>query len=130
MFYDHKELSFYREKEAYELLKNNPYIAKTEAITNASLVYDTYKGEKIENKPIIIMEYAHKSVLYWYIAIKAGKPISAPTCRKFMRMLIQAIRDMDAKGVGQRDLKPENIILTDNYTLKIIDFGHSSQSKD
>ena len=76
------------------------------------------------------MEYAHKSVLYWYIAIKGAKPISAPTCRKFARMLIQGIRDMDEKGVGHRDLKLENIILSDDYTLKIIDFGHADKSKD
>ena len=69
-------------------------------------------------------------MLFWYVAIKTVRPLSAGTCRRFMRMLIQGIRDMDEKKIGHRDLKLENIILTKNYSLKIIDFGHSEKSKD
>ena len=58
------------------------------------------------------MEYAHKSVLYWYIGLKWAKPFSAPTCRNLFRMLIQGVREMDRMGIGHRDLKIENIMFT------------------
>ena len=44
-------------------------------------------------------------------------------------MLIQGIRDMEAMGIGHRDLKIENLMFTDDYQLKVIDFGHAEKSK-
>ena len=44
-------------------------------------------------------------------------------------MLIQGIKDLDKMGIGHRDLKIENLMFTQEYQLKIIDFGHSEKSK-
>ena len=87
-------------------------MANAQSFTEAELVFDTYKGLKVEKKPVVIMEYAKKSVLYWYVPINTkSRPLSEGICRRFIRMLIQGVRDMDAMKIGHRDLKLENILL-------------------
>ena len=37
---------------------------------------------------------------------------------------------MHIKGIAHRDIKTENILFDKNYSIKIIDFGFSSEFKD
>lgn len=52
-------------------------------------------------------------MLYYYTAIR--EPISIKSCRKIVRLLISAIREMDSKGIGHRDLKLENIMMDKQF---------------
>ena len=44
--------------------------------------------------------------------------------RHFLKFTL-ALGFLHSKGVCHRDLKPENLLLTENFSLKIADFGFS-----
>lgn len=44
--------------------------------------------------------------------------------KAFLKITI-ALGFLHSKGVCHRDLKPENLLLTENFSLKIADFGFS-----
>jgi len=49
------------------------------------------------------------------------------TGRTIMKQIVSGLSAMHRAGVCHRDIKPQNILLTDNFEVKIADFG-SSQS--
>lgn len=52
-------------------------------------------------------------------------PIPRFLSRRLMYMLISAVQYMHQENVLHRDLKPSNCLLTENFVLKVGDFGHS-----
>lgn len=49
--------------------------------------------------------------------------------RYFMNQLVDVLVYLNSKGLCHRDIKLENILLTDDLTLKMIDFGFASQNQ-
>ena len=47
------------------------------------------------------------------------------TAAKYMRQLFQALNHCHAVNVVHRDIKPDNIMITENDTVRLIDFGLS-----
>lgn len=47
-----------------------------------------------------------------------------------MRQLFQAINHCHAQNIAHRDIKPDNIMITDQDTVRLIDFGLSKASKN
>jgi len=43
----------------------------------------------------------------------------------YMRQFLAGLNHMHKKSIAHRDLKPENLLLSDEFELKIIDFGFS-----
>src|SRR5258708_2111405 len=84
---------------------------------NVVAVHDvgTHDGERY-----IISELLHGRPLRETFA---DKPLPLPKALDFARQFALGLRAAHEKGVIHRDLKPENLFVTDDGTLKILDFG-------
>ena len=89
--------------------------------TNIISVFEIF--ENIDNY-YIIMEYCRKGELFNYIVSK--KRLNEGEAAYFFYQLINGLEYIHSIGISHRDIKPENLLLTNNYVLKIIDFGLSN----
>ena len=71
----------------------------------------------------IIMENCKNGELFDYIV--AHQNLNENEASIFFYQLIKGVEYIHSKNIVHRDLKPENLLLTENYILKIIDFGLS-----
>ena len=71
----------------------------------------------------IIMENCKKGELFDYIV--AHQYLRENEASIFFYQLINGVEYLHSQNIAHRDLKPENLLLTENKTLKIIDFGLS-----
>ena len=55
------------------------------------------------------------------------KPLKEKYCRKYMKQLSQGLEYLLNKDILHRDLKPQNILLTNEFNIKITDFGFAKQ---
>ena len=62
--------------------------------------------------------------LFEYVQITG--PFSEKMCRFFFKQIIIGLHYLHSQGVCHRDLKPQNILLSDDYTIKIVDFGFAT----
>ena len=76
----------------------------------------------------IVMEYCKLGELFDYIVKK--KRLSEEESAVFFYQIINGVEYIHSKGYAHRDLKPENILLTEDKTLKIIDFGLSHECNE
>ena len=76
----------------------------------------------------LVFEYVPGRTVEQMIAEK--KRLSVPEVRHIMRGVCQALEYAHKRGVIHRDLKPSNIMLTDEYEVKVMDFGIARQAKD
>ena len=56
-----------------------------------------------------------------------NKPLKEKFCRKYLKQLSQGLEYLLNKDILHRDLKPQNILLTNEYNIKITDFGFAKQ---
>ena len=71
----------------------------------------------------IIMEHCKKGELFDYIVKKQS--LTEREASIFFYQLINGVEYIHSQNIAHRDLKPENLLLTEDKTLKIIDFGLS-----
>lgn len=74
-----------------------------------------------ENEGIILMEYVHG------ITLREKQPHITSVAARYnlVRQMINAVRYAHENTVIHRDINPNNILITDEYQLKLIDFGIS-----
>ena len=106
------------------LFKENEIITKFNHI-NVVYVFQIFEEE---NNIYIIMEYCNKGELFDYIV--SHKRLEEEEASIFFYQLINGVDYIHKKGVAHRDLKPENLLLTEDKTLKIIDFGLSHEYEE
>lgn len=73
----------------------------------------------------ILMEYCHKGQLC--SLLKSPVDISSETWISYAMQIADGMNYLHKNKVIHRDLKSPNILLTENSTLKIVDFGTSHQ---
>ena len=52
-----------------------------------------------------------------------GKGLAIDIIQKIMFQLLSVINFCHKQNIVHRDIKPENILISDNYIVKICDFG-------
>ena len=93
---------------------DNPYIVKLHDViidTNYNNIY-------------FILDYYPKGDLAKFLN---HKPLKEKYCRKYMKQLALGLEYLLNKDILHRDLKPQNILLTNEYNIKITDFGFAKQ---
>lgn len=73
------------------------------------------------NKYFIFMRYAEKGDLFDYLV--ANGALTEEQCAVWVRQLASAIQYLHTLEIAHRDLKCENVLITQNFNVKLSDFG-------
>jgi serine/threonine protein kinase len=99
---------------------------KNEAATMARLqhpnivsLYDYFTDDE---GLYLIMELVEGVELETYLR-NIGSPLDEHVSAAFMKQLLEAFSHAHDKGVVHRDIKPANILITNDGTIKVLDFG-------
>ena len=86
--------------------------------------YVSQDESKRYNAYFIVLELAQQDSLFDYIVDQAAfpEPVAAYLFYQFLRGL-HAIHE---KGLCHRDIKCENVLLSENFYLKVADFGYAA----
>ena len=102
------------EKEIKYMKKlNHPNIVK---------IYEIFEDD---DNYYISMEYVSGGELFNYIV--KNKRLDENETSFFYSQIIHIIQEIHKQKICHRDLKPENLLLTQNKTIKLIDFGLSNE---
>ena len=86
-------------------------------------IITVYQMLEDEENFYIIMENCKRGELFDYIV--EHQNLSENEAAMFFYQLINGVEYIHSQNIVHRDLKPENLLLTENYIIKIIDFGLS-----
>ncbi|XP_057313199.1 maternal embryonic leucine zipper kinase-like [Hydractinia symbiolongicarpus] len=86
-----------------------------------------YQVVETDKDIFLVLEYISGGELFDYIVSR--EKLSEKESRSFFRQIVSAAAYIHSKGLAHRDLKPENMLLDSNNSIKIIDFGLSSNPK-
>lgn len=73
------------------------------------------------NKYYIFMRYAERGDLFDYLVSNGS--LTEEQCAVWVRQLASAIQYMHTLEIAHRDLKCENVLITQNFNVKLSDFG-------
>jgi serine/threonine protein kinase len=77
-----------------------------------------------QHSKTLLLEYCHRGELYNYV----GDGLPLHVASHYFTQLKDALCYCHALGISHRDLKPENLLLTNEWVLKLSDFGLATQS--
>ena len=78
-------------------------------------------GDSYDVCCVIVEELANGGELFYYV--KNSGFFSESQARYYFHQMIEALEQMHQAGICHRDLKPDNILLSDDFNIKIADFG-------
>lgn len=81
-----------------------------------------------ESAYYLVLEYCGGGELFDFIISRTR--VEEPLAKRFFKQIVLAVGYCHSMNVVHRDLKPENLLLTDNNTVKLIDFGLSNVHAD
>ena len=108
-----RDLERIKKEIKYMKMLNHPNIVK---------IYELIEDD---NNFYIAMEYVSGGELFNYIV--KNKRLEENEASFFYSQIIHIIQEIHKHKICHRDLKPENLLLTQNKTIKIIDFGLSNE---
>ena len=111
-----KDLERIKKEIKYLKMLNHPNIIK---------IYEIIESE---DNFYISMEYVSGGELFNYIV--KNKRLNEDETSFFYSQIIHIIKEIHKHKICHRDLKPENLLLTQNKTIKLIDFGLSNEYED
>ena len=106
------------------IIENESNILKSVDNPNIIKFYDCFREK---NSFYILMEFCEYKDLNSFINKykKKNELIPESVIRSIFRELCNGLKEIHSKNIIHRDLKPENIFISDDYLIKIGDFGIS-----
>lgn len=86
-----------------------------------------YEYTFVAQRVVAVFEYVEGKSLEDYLSEKGA--VDEPTAIKWISSIAEALGYIHQEGLLHLDIKPSNIILTQNGSLKIIDFGSVQKNK-
>ena len=87
-----------------------------------------YKILQIENRIILYMEYAGKTLMDMMTDFKrVNQLIESSIIEEWMIQLIQSLAWLSNCRIFHRNIKPHNILVSSNFNIKLIDFQFSTE---
>jgi len=118
---DSKKKQLIRELNVMKKVRHENVIQLIEFDENAE--YPESDGRK--TKCIVtVLEFASGGELFDFLMFTGCFDEAAS--RSYFHQMIEGLNAMHKLGIAHRDLKPENLLLSENYTLKIADFGFAT----
>ena len=77
----------------------------------------------------LVMEYVSGKPLFEKITEQQNQTFDELKAGQYMKQLFQAINHCHALNIVHRDLKPDNIMITNDNSVRVIDFGLSKASR-
>lgn len=87
-------------------------------------------GTKFENYSYIVLPYCRNGTLIDLLMTvqDQDKKLSMELCKYMFRQVLDCLHFMHhVNKLAHLDLKPDNIVINDDYTLSLIDFGHTNR---
>lgn len=75
----------------------------------------------------IALQYFKKKTLREFLLEKGS--LSSSLSKSYFKQLMNALEQVHGKGYAHRDIKLENLMLSEEYDLKLIDFGAVTKSQ-
>ena len=108
-----------------ERIKNEMKIISTSNHPNILKAYEIFEDD---SNYYIVMERPERGDLFNYICSKGRLTLDEASFIYYQ--LVNAVSYLQKMKISHRDLKPENILLTDDFIVKIGDFGLSKYYKN
>ena len=112
-------------QEDMDRIKNEMKIISTSNHPNILKAYEIFEDD---SNFYIVMERPEKGDLFNYICSKGRLTLDEASFIYYQ--LVNALSYLQKKKIAHRDLKPENILLTEDFIVKIGDFGLSKYYKN
>ncbi len=107
-----------------ERIKRFEREARMVGMLNHANIVSIYDIGFHEGLPYIVTELLEGGTLREALDMcDRGSTIAAPTAADWARQVARGLAAAHDKGITHRDLKPENIFITDQGSVKILDFG-------
>jgi len=87
---------------------------------NIIKMYD-YHHDKKKNNIYVFLEYCPRGSIKTFLG--KGGYLDEKYVNRLMRQFISGLKYLFSLGIYHRDIKPDNLLLSENYNLKISDFG-------
>lgn len=102
------------------LLNNfNVEVKITRELSNRPQFLKFYGSFRVDKELYIIMEYIEWNLM----EVMSSKPIPELAQIKITNQLLEGFAFMAQKRIYHRDIKPQNMLVTEDFNIKIIDFG-------
>jgi eukaryotic-like serine/threonine-protein kinase len=93
--------------------------ARTTALLTHENVVVIHEVDEHQGVPYMVLEYLTGSSLRSHL----GRPLPAGRTVELAVPIVRALVRAHEAGIVHRDLKPENVFVTDEGTIKVLDFG-------
>eukprot|EP00826_Nyctotherus_ovalis_P058141 TRINITY_DN7974_c0_g3_i4.p1 TRINITY_DN7974_c0_g3~~TRINITY_DN7974_c0_g3_i4.p1 ORF type:complete len:389 (+),score=116.70 TRINITY_DN7974_c0_g3_i4:425-1591(+) len=111
------KLHMEKEKKEYQVNAERAVLVATNSFNIVKLYYTFRDSERL----YFALEYVPNGELHELL--KVAKRLSFPLAQFYAAEMVNMLEYLHSKGIVHQDLKPENILLSEDWHLKLADFG-------